>query len=97
MNCISIFNLQLTIRAYDGDVPEPRSDYGELTITVDSNLQTPVIITPGVGANYQARLRILETTDFNTVVYRVVASDSDASVSISIYLYICMFVYLYDI
>ncbi|KAJ8319081.1 hypothetical protein KUTeg_004172 [Tegillarca granosa] len=58
---------KLTIRAYDGDVPEPRSSFGELTITVDSNLQTPVITTPGAGANYQARLRIPETTDFNTV------------------------------
>ena len=69
----------MTVEARDG-ANIPRRSYSILTLTVDSNLEKPVWVTPGPAASYQATATIYETHSFVDSVYQFSALDADSVV-----------------
>ncbi|CAG5130539.1 unnamed protein product, partial [Candidula unifasciata] len=51
--------------------------YNLFTITVNQNLNAPVITNPGANTNYTVTVEILETHSFSQIVYQVQAVDQD--------------------
>ncbi|XP_060079972.1 cadherin-23-like, partial [Ylistrum balloti] len=73
---LTVATYVLSIMAYDQGVPS-RVAYSSLTFNVDSNLETPRITKPTAGALYQDTVNIIETIQFESLVYDVVAVDTD--------------------
>jgi len=65
----------------DGGLPAPLCTNSKLTLNVDFNLHTPVITNPGASKNFVDSTTVLETKDFNYVVYTVTATDADITVN----------------
>lgn len=76
---ISLFSVQIQVAANDLGSPN-RATTIPVTVAVERNLHAPVITSPQ-GPVHSATVAILETIDFNYLIYTVRATDLDDKVS----------------
>ena len=67
------------MRVSDGDVT-PLSSTEIVTVNVNRNLNSPVFRRPSEDDEFTAVIEILETENFNTVIYTLDARDEDRRV-----------------